>query len=558
MKLPSIHLLTALTAYLAPPALAQEILWQLEGKVDVVLLGRQAVPLGDLDQDGYVDLLDGAAIWLGTQSQGQFWVISGRDGTPLRARAHTEWFYHAIRLIDAGDVNGDGMGDYAVMFTHSNGVLPNKVEFRSGRDESLLGVVTGQFTDGFAAAILGNIDIDGDRKPDLIAAAPDTLIGPWRGSLFVFRNDRTLAYRLDSGPNMAFLAQGKFQNVGKLGDVDGDGCDDYVTRGGIPAQNLWGALLISGRTGTLIRCIPEPGGSPLFGDAFDGCGDVDRDGVPDFVTGIDPFPPFRQGYVTLFSTRTGQVLHHWHERTYGAGFGPWSLRCSGIDVDLDGVPDVIVGSPFHGQSGSVTVFSGRDGSMLYQHARPFTNQHKLGMHVAVVGPQPGSRFPCFLSTDPEYDPQTTPGLSWRGQLTMYRGSPAGVRTYGLPGRGRLAGEPRIGLRDLGGGVRITVHGADPGQPAVLLIGSSRTQAGGLALPFPLDALGLPGCSLLASAEWPLPVRLGAGGIQAGWAAIDLPGAITTGPGSFTAYAQWLCLGAGNLGGVSDAVQWSFR
>ena len=80
----------------------------------------------------------------------------------------------------------------------------------------------------------------------------------------------------------------------------------------------------------------------------------------------------------------------------------------------------------------------------------------------------------------------------------------------------------------------------------------------MALPFPLDGLGLPGCSLLTSAQWPVPVHLGSSGISAGYAAVDLPGTLGTGQGTFTAYAQWLCLGPATLGGVSDAVHWSFR
>ena len=114
----------------------------------------------------------------------------------------------------------------------------------------------------------------------------------------------------------------------------------------------------------------------------------------------------------------------------------------------------------------------------------------------MIGRQPGSRFPLFATIEPAYASNARSPLFALGRVIVFRGSPPGVETFGLPCQGSLTAQPQIGGRDLGTrGIRVTVHGAAAGAPALLLIGGSRQQWSGLPLPWPLAAVGLPGCSL---------------------------------------------------------------
>lgn len=120
---------------------------------------------------------------------------------------------------------------------------------------------------------------------------------------------------------------------------------------------LLASLLISSTptSGAALTAIPtrwieSPPGAIGFGRSVD-AGDLDRDGVPDFVVGSNP--------TAVFSGRTGQLilLIPGVEATFGI-----EVDVLG-DVDLDQVPDLLIAGSFGGRAG---VFSGSSGSILLQ------------------------------------------------------------------------------------------------------------------------------------------------------------------------------------------------
>jgi hypothetical protein len=249
--------------------------------------------------------------------------------------------------------------------------------------------------------------------------------------------------------------------------------------------------------------------------------------------------------VRAFSGKTGAAIHTWRGENLGACFAASFLRSGGVDIDLDGVPDVIAAN--HG-CGSLWIFSGRDSSIIFQQ---LDQGGDLGAHGSIVGVQPGSRFPVFVVPQASY--QLT-----LGRLLAYRGSPKGVEVFGVSCAGSTATAPRIGARDLGPkGVRITLKDGTPGAPAALFVGFSRTNWGGQALPYPLDFLGLPGCSLNTSIDLLLPTTTGTVGLARGYASFDIPTRLLA-TGS-KLHAQWWCHGGKPLeaGSFSDAVLWHF-
>jgi hypothetical protein len=132
--------------------------------------------------------------------------------------------------------------------------------------------------------------------------------------------------------------------------------------------------------------------------------------------------------------------------------------------------------------------------------------------------------------------------------------------FGTSCPGSLQKAPKIGMRDLAGNAaRITIYDANPGAPALLLVGVSRTRFGAVQLPFALDALGFRGCKLYTSVELVLPATTGTKGLNKGYASFDLPFALAA-TGKVTLHAQWLSAGTGSLspGGVSDALAWRMK
>src|SRR5262245_14338603 len=91
-----------------------------------------------------------------------------------------------------------------------------------------------------------------------------------------------------------------------------------------------------------------------LGRSVDGAGDVNGDGVGDIVIGATQILGLG-GSVTLRSGRDGSVLRSW---TGPVSFGQCVAGAG--DVNADGFADVIVG-----ELGKITVFSGRTGEVLY-------------------------------------------------------------------------------------------------------------------------------------------------------------------------------------------------
>lgn len=160
------------------------------------------------------------------------------------------------------------------------------------------------------------------------------------------------------------VALGQFGWIARrIGDVDGDGAQDFTTSapsfvsGGGPAGRIY---VYSSRSGALLwQQTGQPGDQ--LGLGIEAAGDVDADGTPDVIAGA----PGR-GAALVYSGKDGRVLHGFHGEI-ASGFG---TRVSGLsDLDGDGHAELLVCSPTDSTrapgAGHADVFSGKTGARLF-------------------------------------------------------------------------------------------------------------------------------------------------------------------------------------------------
>ncbi len=391
------RLLLPFLLLLTGPLGAQEILHRWQAQAPNESFGSSVAGAGDVDQDGYADLIVGAsAVDIIGMNSGMATVYSGRDGSVLyQFYGDSAWDFFGSAVAGGSDVDGDGVPDLLVgAISDDLGGIGNggSVRVYSGATGAQLYLFAGGITMPWvgapgATAFAG--DVNADAYADIIIGASEggTIYGRKEGVVRVYSGaDGSLLYEFAGQAMGDSLGSG----VSGAGDVDGDGYDDFLA--GAPGAGRGGqAYLYSGRDGSVLYTFEDTSRNGAMGDAVAGAGDVDIDGVPDLLIGGPRLGAHgvSSGNAYVYSGADGSLLYHFDGFSTGGFFGS-SVAGAG-DVDGDGHPDLLVGA--HGEifdsgvvstRGSARVFSGRDGSILLYLVGK-RNEDDFGGSVAGAG-----------------------------------------------------------------------------------------------------------------------------------------------------------------------------
>jgi len=272
---------------------------------------------------------------------------------------------------------------------------------------------------GYSVAIVG--DMNGDARADFIVGAPyadpSGLIDA--GKVYVYSGaDGSLLYEKNGE-----VASDHFGfSVAGAGDVNGDGREDFII--GAPTYTafvaaLGSAYVYSGRDGSLLYKKVGESLNNHYGFSVAGAGDVNGDGRADFIVGT-PFTDglvniFESGSVYVYSGLDGSLIY----QKDGSNSESLGASVAGLgDINGDGLGDFIAGAhQASSLAGRAYVYSGFDGSVLYQK-NGFASNDLFGYSVTGAGDVNGDGRPDFMISARSAEPN---GLLDAGSVYVYSG-----------------------------------------------------------------------------------------------------------------------------------------
>lgn len=432
--------------------------WTAEPDIAGAAFGDAVAGAGDVNGDGYSDVIVGAyAYSSGEYREGAAFLYLGspnglgaRSSWSIESNQVDAWMGRSV--ASAGDVNADGYADVIVGTPYFAGGITaqGRAQIHHGGPAGLSAApnwtqLGAQFFHLFGASVAGIGDVNGDGFADIAAGAPGASGGGTQsGRIEVYRGSSTGVG--SSGPTI-LNGTTSYELLGyevqAVGDVNGDGFADllagldYIVQGFPLSEYGWGARIYAGSSTGISATLhweiefSSPSQSPGFTVA--GAGDVNGDGLADIVVGSRGAQVDEAGEGTasiyLGAVNGVRTTPSWSAglSTNDANYG-YSVAAAG-DVNGDGFGDVIVGAPYHFagqfQEGVVFLYLGSPNGLVTL-AQSFIIGGQatgwFGYSVAGAGDVNGDGYADVIVGQPSYSgPESN-----EGRALIYHGSADGL------------------------------------------------------------------------------------------------------------------------------------
>ena len=363
--------------------------WFWDGDQDLAFFGYDVSTAGDVNGDGFSDVIVSAPGYsAGQSSEGRVFVFHGSAGglqgpAAWTAESNSSYAYFGASVAPAGDVNGDGYGDVIIGASDFSTSGPNSREGRvylylgsaGGLQASPSWTYTGlQPSEGLGWAVCTAGDINKDGFDDVVVGAP------WFGSSPTEQNEgRVLLFYgtatgiLANTPNWSVesnTAQAVLgYSVSLAHDLNADGFDDMIVGAPGTGDSAW--VFFGSSSGPLplptilVSSLPQVGA--YFGYSVSTAGDVNGDGFADVVVGSLGHS-FGVGLFEVFLGSPGGVASSSVYQLAGSGPGSSVGVSVGFAGDLngDGLGDFAAGATptlGGGGPGYVAVLFGSTGTL---------------------------------------------------------------------------------------------------------------------------------------------------------------------------------------------------
>ncbi len=429
--------------------------WTLDGTQEGSELGTAVATAGDVNGDGYSDVLVAAPYFdNGQTNEGRVLLFDGSAAglgtTPAwQAEGNQVGASFGYAVATAGDVNGDGYADVAIgapyfdlalvdegavfVYHGGKGGLPAAASWTSSG---------GQAGARFGVALASAADTQGDGYSDLVVGAPYFDNGQVdEGRAFLFLGTSSGLGAIADWTAESNQANARYaEAVAWAGDVNADGRADVIV--GAPladnGQTDEGRVFVFFGTERGLNSKPDwqaesNESGAHFGTAVATAGDVNGDGYADVAVGA---PDHDQGglgeigraFVYHGSASQPSTTPSW--AMYGLDqlerFGA-AITTAG-DVNGDGYADLAVGAPGVEQdAGAVRVYHGSPaglGNPIITSIETGETGARLGASLALAGDVDGDGYSDLLIGWPGL----TSGQFPEGRVTLHRGASDGLAT----------------------------------------------------------------------------------------------------------------------------------
>jgi Ca2+-binding RTX toxin-like protein len=381
-------------------------------------LGWSVSGAGDVNGDGFDDLFIGSHNGSGSTLAGLSYVVfgsaagfpatldvtalDGSNGFKIEGEVRGPGEGVEMSVSDAGDVNGDGIGDIIIGLPHETPAGESSgssyVVFGSASGfTDVLSLTTLDGTNGFRIdgvvfrglsgfAVSGAGDVNGDGFDDvMVGALGADPVGYNSGSTYVVFGGNTgfapsisvASLNGSNGFRIDGFATSQYTGgaVSSAGDINGDGFDDmiignsrshfgdtFIVFGAGSFSSTLSLSSLNGNNGFRVHSAPVD----FAGYSVSGAGDVNGDGIDDLIIGAthkDQGTIYAAGasYV-VFGTTSGfsSVLDvstldgsNGFRINGTAAYDRVGFSVSGAgDINGDGFDDLVVGAPFTNLNGS--------------------------------------------------------------------------------------------------------------------------------------------------------------------------------------------------------------
>ena len=474
--------------------------WTAESNQAEAHMGKSVASAGDVNGDGYSDVIVGAYYYdNGEADEGRSFLYygsaSGLAATPAwTAEGDQAGAHFGFSVSTAGDVNGDGYSDVIVgAELYDNGESNEGRAFvykgsASGLSPTVNWTAESNKPDayfGFSVSSAG--DVNGDGYSDIIVGATwydngegnegrafvyhGSLSGLSASADWTAKSDQTL-------PTLGNKCEFGY-SCSTAGDVNGDGYSDVIVGAcGFDGENIdeGRAFVYHGSASGLSATadwnaeIHQAGAE--FGVAVAGAGDVNGDGYADVIVAAHMYDNGEidegRAYVYHGSPSGLSTSPAWMAESDQAGalFGH-PVSTAG-DVNGDGYADIVVGaSRFDNtepQEGRVYVYKGSPSGLSLQANWTFEgNQTEsyFGSKVATAGDVNGDGYSDVLVSAPDYDN----GENNEGKVFLYYGNAdAGLGRAMQPMQLRTDGSvpiDHLGISNSTNGAMLSLRGRTP-------------------------------------------------------------------------------------------------